>query len=494
MENANTIFQSTNLNNPNIQGNTGLNSQSANFPSALPNTPQPLQPNAPKGNLVQINQQETQEKKPKGGRFGGVKKLLNLLLSIFIVLGIVMIVMIFLIPSLNKTSPSTQTTITYWGLFEDNNVMQGIISEFEKQNPNIKVDYIKQDISQYRERLQTRINNGTGPDIFRFHNTWYPMLKNDLLPLPEQTISKDMFTSVFYPVAQRDLIKNGAIYGIPLQIDTLALFINTGIFQSAGRTAPISWEDFLNDARALTVKDSNGNITTAGAAMGTYGNVTHAPDIISLLFYENSVDFNNLSNSSSEINDALTFYESFANGANAVWNNNLDPSQLAFAKGNLAMFFGYSTDYFAIKQFNPNLAFQIVPVPQLSGKNITLASYWVEGVSAKSKHQAESLLFMKFLAKKETEQKLYADESKVRDFGEPYARVDIADRLKNNPMVYPFVMQAPNAYSSPFVDGTFDNGLNQQLDTYLQKTIDAGNNPVDALINAANQTYQQYGL
>jgi ABC-type glycerol-3-phosphate transport system substrate-binding protein len=326
------------------------------------------------------------------------------------------------------------------------------------------------------------------------------MISGILLPLPNDTISKEEFSRIFYPVAQKDLIKNGAIYGIPLEVDTLSLFINNQLFQSAGLSRPVTWNDFINNARAMTVKDETGKIKTAGAAIGTYENVTHAPDILSLLFLQNGVDFKNILGSSDRIQGALSFYTSFSTDTNNVWDNTLDPSILAFSKGNLGMFFGYSWDYFTIKQFNPNLSFQVVPVPQLPNQNITLASYWVEGVSAKSKYQKEALLFMKFLAKKETAAKLYADQAKTRAFGEPYARVDLADTLKTNPDVYTFVSQAPDASSSIFVDSTYDDGLNQQVNTYLGNAVNtvissgSTQNAFDTFSEGITQILKKYGF
>lgn len=433
-----------------------------------------------------------------GGRSSGIKKFFKLFTTILALVILILIIVFFVVSNIKNNIDSSQVTLTYWGLFEDQNAMQSIISDFEKQNPNIRVDYSRQDISQYRERLTTRINSGTGPDIFRFHNTWYPMFSNILLPLPSDTISKGDFAKNYYPVMQKDLIKNGAIYGIPLEVDILSLFINNQLFQSAGLSAPSTWNDFINDARAITVKDANGKIKTAGAGIGTYDNVTHAPDLLSLLFLQNGADLKNLQASSDRIQGAINFYTSFATDQNNVWDNTLDPSILAFSKGNLGMFFGYSQDYFTIKQFNPSLNFQIVPVPQLPNQSITLASYWVEGVSSKSKHQKEALLFMKYLAQKETVEKLYAQELKQRAFGEPYARVDLANSLKGNQNAYTFVLQAPLAFSSPFVDSTSDNGLNQQLDTFLQTAINSvlantsTQTAFDAFLQAVNQTFQKY--
>lgn len=407
-----------------------------------------------------------------------VKKLLKIFLGVFAVIAVIAIIFFVIIPFFTNSSGG-KVTLTYWGLWEDSKVMQGVISDFERQNSNIKIEYSKQDIKQYRERLITRVNSGTGPDIFRFHNTWYPMLSNVLLPLPSDTISKEQFNDIFYPVAQNDLIKNGAIYGVPLEIDTLSLFVNTKLLESVGLSSPTTWNDFINVARAITVKDENGKIKTAGSAMGTYDNITHAPDILSLLFLQNGVDFKDIAGSSDRIQGAFSFYTSFTTDENNVWDNTLDSSILAFSKGNLGMFFGYSWDYFTIKQFNPNLSFQIVPVPQLPNQNVSLASYWVEGVSVKSKYQKESLLFMKFLARKDTAEKLYTDQAKTRAFGEPYARIDLANRLKADQNVYTFVLQAPSASSSFFVDSTYDDGLNQQLNTYL-------GNAVNSIINSGS--------
>jgi len=437
-------------------------------------------------------------KLPGGNAVSLLKKIVKVGIGLVVVLLVLTFLFTVILPKFFGNS-NGKVTLTYWGLWEDSKTMQSLISGFERENPNITVAYSQQDIKQYRERVLTRIADGNGPDIFRFHNSWYPMYASVLLPLPTDTITPVDFKKTFYPVVQKDLIKNGAIYGIPLEIDTLALYINSQLFQAAGLQPPTNWNDFISDARAMTVKDANGKIKTAGAAMGTYDNITHAPDILSLLFLQNGVDLSNMQSSPDRAANALDFYTAFATDQNNVWDNTLDPSLLAFSKGNLAMYFGYSWDYFTIKQDNPNLTFQIAPVPQLPNQDVNLASYWVEGVSVKSKHQKEALLFMKYLAQKSTEESLYAEQAKTRTFGEPYARVDLGGTLKTNPVLAPFVDEAPSAFSSPFVDSTYDNGLNQELNTYLGNAVNSvlnGNSPQTALgtlSQGATQVFQKYG-
>ncbi|MBI2031385.1 MAG: extracellular solute-binding protein [Candidatus Levybacteria bacterium] len=424
---------------------------------------------------------------------------IKIIIGVVVIAAFIFIILNFILPLFKKGS-SGKAELTYWGLWEDSNVMQPIIEDFKKQNPNITVNYIKQDVKQYRQKLSTRMKNSTGPDIFAFHNTWIPMVSEFLLPLPDNTITKNEFKNSFYEVNEKDLIKNGAIYGIPIGIDTLALYINSDIFKAAGLSPPNNWEDFGKIARSLTVVDETGRIKTSGAALGAYDNITHASDIVSLLLIQNGADIKNMSSTSVNASDALQFYTSFAIGDQKVWDSTLDPSILAFSKGNLAMYFGYSWDYFAIKAMNPELAFEIYQVPHLTGVNTTVASYWAVGASAKSKYQKETLLFLKFLAKAETMEKLFTLASKTRAFGEPYARKDLAQKLNDNPIVYPFISQAKDTQSSFFASDTYDDGLNSQMNAYLGNAVrsiisnnTSAESAVTTLAQGVSQVLKQYG-
>ncbi len=443
----------------------------SSMPSSLPPSPPPLPqaaPTAPPPTPPAPGSSRPSIADLKD-RFSINKKVLG----IFGVVSLVVIILIFLVAfilPLFQNQSAKNVTLTYWGLWEDVNVVQPLIDEFQKENPNIKVNYSKQDIKQYRERLSTRIENGTGPDVFKFHNTWTPVLANSILPLPTNVISKEEFNN-YYPVVQKDLTRNGAVYGIAMGIDTLVLYINKDILQTAGAAIPTNWNDFINVSKSLTVKDDTEKIVTSGAALGTYDNVKHAPDIISLLLVQNGANLNDLQSTPQNSSDAIKFYTSFTLDEGKVWDATLDPSLVAFSKGELAMYFGYSWDYFSIKAANPSLNVEIVSVPQLPDQEVNIASYWADGVSVKSKNQEEALSFIKFLSKKESAQKLFAEQSKVRAFGTPYARADLEDLISGNTLLAPFVKQAKTATSSFFADDTFDNALNSQMNTYLGNTI-----------------------
>ena len=455
-------------------------------PQAMPETPAAAPPKAP----------------PPIEKHGIVGKILKITIVLLIVGIIAFLVFRFVVPFFTGNSSSGKVELTYWGLWESDASMKTLIDDFEKENPNISIKYEKRDLDKYRQTLQTRINNGDGPDVFLFHNTWTPVISSYLAPASTEVMSPEEFTKVYYPVIQKDLVRNGAIYGIPMGFDTLAMFVNDSIFEETGAQVPKTWEDFTNAATGITVKDEDGNFRTYGAGFGGYDNINRAPDILSMLFLQNRVDFKKPGDSVQQMEEALRFYTDFVTGEDniePVWENGAPSALVAFAGGNLGIYFGYSWDVFAIKELNPELKFSIYPVPKLA-EDKTVASYWANGVSSKGKHPKESQKFLAYLAKKETQDKLYTEGSKQRLFGLPPARRDMAANVKDNPLVYPFVAQGETADSAYFVSDTFDEGLNEQMNSYLANAVRSviGNTSVQSatqtLIEGMNQILDQYGI
>src|ERR1700722_17278260 len=181
-----------------------------------------------------------EEVAPPAGFLGG-----GLLKKLLIGIGIIVVISILIVLFLPKGQSQKPVTLQWWGLWEDSSTMQPLIQEFEKTHPNITISYTKEDPGQYEQQLTTRIQNGNGPDVFLYHNTWLPMLVGDLSPLPSSVISPDEFKQTYYPVMQQDLTQNGAIYGIPMEADSLALFVNPQLFKDAGVQVPTNWDQFV---------------------------------------------------------------------------------------------------------------------------------------------------------------------------------------------------------------------------------------------------------
>jgi len=400
--------------------------------------------------------------------------------------------------------PLQQNTITWWGLWEDTSIVSPLIEEFQQTNPNIKIDYVRQSSKDYRERLESSLSKGEGPDIFFYHNSWVPMFKDKLDKMPSTVMSAGDYAQTFYPVIASDATSGTGLVGIPLGYDGLTLFINQDIFDAAGKTPPQTWDELRKLASDLTVKDKEGIITQSGAALGLTENVDHWPEIMALMMLQNGVD---LAKPSGELaQKALDFYTLFYK-QDKVWDATLPPSTMAFAAGKVAMMFGPSWRAFDIKEQNPNLRFKAVALPHLpkddpTKPDIAYATYWMQGVWYRSPNKEIAWNFLKFMSQKDTLEKLYANEAKVRLFGEPYPRADMADLINSHPIIGALISQAPSAQSWYLASRTFDGqtGINTQINKYFEDAINTVNKGTDsqkALETAAAgvaQVLAQFGV
>jgi len=433
------------------------------------------------------------------GNFFKPKFFLIFLPLLLLILIFALTIKFYVIPRFSKPS---EITLIYWGLWEDEATVKPLIEEYESKHPNIKINYIRQDSQDYRERLQNSFAQGKGPDIFRFHNSWVPMLSADFSVLPPDVMDASTFAKTFYSVFSVDLVSKNKIIGIPLEIDGLGLFINDDIFNSKGKTPPKTWDEFRKTAVELT--DPQGPLVTAGTALGTPKNVDHWQDILALMMLQNGASLSQPSGKLAE--DALTFFTLFTKNLK-VWDETLPPSTLYFESGKLAMYFGPSWRVFEIKQKSPGLKFKVVPVPQLpktdAGEpDVNWASYWAEGVWNKSKNQKAAWDFLVFLASKESLEKFYQNAAKTRLFGEPYSRRDMASLLQDDPYVGTFIRQAETSRSWYLASRTFDGptGINSKISKYFEDAINSvnkGNDSASALktvVLGLSPILSQYGI
>ncbi len=416
-------------------------------------------------------------------------------------IGVLLLVAAIIFVVRNYSKASAPVTVTYWGLWEPESVYQEVFADYKKTHPNVTIKYQMQSPIQYRERLNSALSGDTGPDIIRIHNSWMPMFLDQIAPVPATVYSATKFRSTFYPVAATDLIINGTPYAIPLEIDSLALFVNTDLLTAAGVAVPTNWEEFREAAKKLTVKDDQGRIKTAGTAMGTAGNVDGWQDIVSLMMLQAGVDMAKTPNTQAA-QEALLYYTTFVS-VDGVWAPNLDGSTLAFSQGKVAMYFGSSWRFFDIKNMNSNLNFRVVPVPQLpAAQTVNFSSYWAEAVSKKSKNIKEAFDLLNFMSSKESLTKIYTAQAKIRPFGEPYPRVDMATMLTIDPNVGPFVAGAATAKSSYLDSATGDGetGINSRFSQYYGDAVNMagrGNQAKQALDTVAagvKQVLESYGV
>lgn len=428
-----------------------------------------------------------------------LKRFLPFIIGFGVVLLLILLVTKVILPLFQKNKPASQAvSLTYWGLWEPESIITQIIDDYRKDHPNVTIQYVRQSSKDYRERLQSSLAKGEGPDIFRWHNTWLPMLKNDLSPVPKEIYSSSEFDATFFPIAKKDVYSSGNYYGVPLEFDALALFVNEEIFsQNAEAKVPTTWDNLRQTAFKLTQRDARGQVSRGGVALGTTGNVDNFSDILGLMILQNGGDPAKPENEA--VTSAIKFYTLFAKLDNS-WSEALPSSTLAFASGKVAMILAPSWRATEISQINPKLNFKLYPVPQLPGTNVTWATYWIEGVSKKSGQQAAAWEFVKYLSSPEVLKKMYQSASGQRLFGEPYPRQEMVTLLQADPFTGAIMTQALSARSWPLASRTFDNGLNDKLIKYYEDAVNAylseqeEKQILEALTAGISQILSQYGL
>lgn len=348
-------------------------------------------------------------------------------------------------------------TLRYWRVLDGPDAFEEIIAKYSAIHPYIKVEYRKLRLDEYENELLNALAEDRGPDIFSIHNTWirkyqtkiealppsttmvYPVEKgsikkeivNELRTAPSLSVGqvKDLFVDV---VGKDVILEDGKIYGLPLSVDTLAMFYNKDLLNNAGISeAPKYWDgEFLQTVKKLSKQDPKRGLIQSGLAMGGSENIERYTDILSLLMMQNGAVMINDANKVSfhlvpEVSrntaynpglEALRFYTDFANPGKESysWNNELNNSLEMFSSGNLALMFGYSYHAPIIRAAAPKLNFSVANFPQIQGSNsqvsINFANYWVETVSKKSQHINEAWNFLQFISDAE-QVKIYLEKS-----------------------------------------------------------------------------------
>lgn len=371
-----------------------------------------------------------------------------------------------------------QVTLTYWGLGEDEAIFRPIISSYQLQNPKVKVTFVRQSPLNYRTRLSTQLQAGQGPDIFLIHSSWLPMFSGDLSPAPEEVFSTGEYSKLFYPIAQETLVSGGKIYAVPKEIDGLALLYNEDILKAAGAPVPTTWQEFLDVARRVTVKNTAGQIQTAGAAMGATSNVDFWPEILGLLFLQQP-DGRLGEPANQSGSEVLQFYAGFVTDPkNKTWDVTLPSSSQMFSTGKLAFYLATAAKAVSLKTENPNLNFKTAPVPQLPNGKVSYGGFWAIAVSARSQNQKKAWEFVKYLSTPEVIQ--------ARSTLLPYPRQDMAGLLAGDPILGAYISQAPYFKGWYLNSDARDAGLNDEIIKLYEGALNSalqGGDPRGALQN-----------
>lgn len=147
-----------------------------------------------------------------------------------------------------NNSASDITTVKFWAMGREGEVVSELLHEFERTHPGIKVVVQQLPWTAAHEKLLTAFAGNAMPDICQLGNTWIPefvalnaLESLDAFASSSTTIdSKDYFEGIW----DTNLV-GGQLYGVPWYVDTRLLFYNRDLLKQAGFAAPPkTWEEW----------------------------------------------------------------------------------------------------------------------------------------------------------------------------------------------------------------------------------------------------------
>jgi len=416
----------------------------------------------------------------------------------FITLGII-IGFIVLAILLRRQIPKP-VSLEMWGVIDEPAVFAPLINSFQKNNPHISIHYTKKDSAAYQNDLLKVFADNKAPDIFMLFGNWLPSYQDKIEPLNLKN-DKDwnslIISQTFPQVIQDDLVNNDSLLGIPIYIDTLALYFNKDIFDYYNiALPPQTWDEVVKLIPKLRKINSQGQVTRAAIALGTSNNIDWASDILSELMMQlgsslvnksdQKVTFDELiTQNGSRIfpgKQALEFFTQFANPKSSLytWNSSFSNSVSAFSQGKTAMIIGYNQAQNAIQKEAPGLRYGIAPFPYLSGneEKINYARTMNLVVFNRSSHPKEAWQFLKYLSQSDNSQYYFLQTKN------PPARLDLISLAINDSQTGVFASQILTSRNWYQIDSQEISIIfNEMIESVILQNI----SPSQAIFTAASR-------
>jgi multiple sugar transport system substrate-binding protein len=168
----------------------------------------------------------------------------------FLVIGLFLLVTF----SCRKTEEGV-TTIKFWAMGAEAEYVTVLISEFEKENPGIKVNVQQMPWTAAQEKLITAFASDNTPDLCQLGNTWIPQFSslNAIAPMNEWVAkSENVIKGNFFEGIWDTNVIDSIVYGIPWYVDTRVMFYRKDIFRRAGYDhPPKTWDELLDLSRNI---------------------------------------------------------------------------------------------------------------------------------------------------------------------------------------------------------------------------------------------------
>lgn len=167
------------------------------------------------------------------------------------------------------TGPETTITYSIWGDPQEIKSQQAIVDAFHAANPKITVKVTVSDWEPYWDKLQTSIAGGDAPDVFAMDGPLFPDYQTrDVLLDLKPFIDRDGYDlGQLADQAVADFTTPDGQFGLPRDLNVVALYYNKAMFDAAGIPYPDDtwdWAKLAEVAKKLTIRGADGKVSQWG--------------------------------------------------------------------------------------------------------------------------------------------------------------------------------------------------------------------------------------
>jgi len=318
--------------------------------------------------------------------------------AVFIVIG----VMVFAL--FRNDSTSTVSSVLVWGNVPSSQFTQILKVNGLDKDESFAISYVEKRTENFDTDFIEALADGRGPDLFFLPQSSVLKHRTRIYPIPYKSYPERDFKNTFIEGAEVFLSPQG-IMALPYIVDPLVMYWNRSLFTNAGLARePRFWDEVYSLTGRLTKKDSALNITQSTIPFGEFRNVSNAKAILSMLILQagNPITSmrsdgvvqvslsSNLNLQTTPAHEALRFFTDFSNPSTVYysWNRSLPLSRNFFTAGDSALYFGFASELPDIQRANPNLNFDVAPVPQSrqAKKEVSYADFYGLAVSKNSRN------------------------------------------------------------------------------------------------------------
>jgi len=309
--------------------------------------------------------------------------------------------------------------LTFFGnKYEASNVevIESIIKDFMKENPNISVSYESLKGKEYYEALLKRMESGNGDDIFiTDHDTLY-VLKNkgqiaDLSALP---VMKEYNNAVMTQIVEKD----GKVFMLPTTVSMFGLYCNMDLLRAHGQKVPQTLLELRNvcayfKAQGITPIIANNDISLKTLATGAsfYGSyMNHTEKEIFERLNDGSEKLSDYLRPGYELAESL-IADGFIDAALASKTKKTKDDLKQFEEGKNPFMLTGAWAARRVKKAAPDLTFEVHPLPLLEENSLLVVNPDTRlAVNEKGKHKEAALKFVEFFTRSENIRRFADDQ------------------------------------------------------------------------------------